>query len=348
MCFKRAAPACQRRKNESKRCSYGRDRVGALRYWRAAPADATKVVVAVAHNGLGNQLFQYRGRAEIPWTSRAQHDAAKAAPPRALDGLSSWQPRRRRGRSTDYPAGSRAAAASARRTIQQTRRSRGRRRDGARRYAFGRLAALETGASFAARKMYDREGPMAPPRVPPHTIEGWNAFKAIFGEGAGGDTDTMKASCAELTPTKKEYAANGTTLLVERPADARRLAFAKQLRAFAEALDSKEPACLTIIGYWQRYALYAGLRGPLRDAMPLAETELSEDPGPDDVVVHARGPRGPRPDASSGRSPSIVSPGKKLIEQGSRARRSASATGRSTSTRTSPGRIISDTSRAGR
>ena len=48
---------------------------------------------------------------------RTIHVAA-ATPPRALDGLFMWQPRRRRERSTDYPCGSRDGAASARRQIQ--------------------------------------------------------------------------------------------------------------------------------------------------------------------------------------------------------------------------------------
>jgi hypothetical protein len=182
--------------------------------WRPPPADqhARKIVVAIHHNGLGNQLFQW---------------------------------------------------------------------------AFGKLVALDAGAAFAARKMREDEGPVRPQRVAPHTIEGWKAFTDVFGKASLGYQADAAAKCAPLIPVESQYREQGTLLLVERPADSRRLAFPKQVQNFASSL-SDETQCISLLGYWQRYSLYAGLRPQLREAMRVQDGDLEERPDSDDVVVHVR------------------------------------------------------------
>ena len=182
--------------------------------WRPPDADqnAQKIVVAIHHNGLGNQLFQW---------------------------------------------------------------------------AFGKLVALDAGAAFAARKMREDEGPVKPQRVAPHTIEGWKAFTDVFGKASLGYQADADAKCAPLIPVESQYREKGTLLLVERPADSRRLAFPKQVQNFASSLQD-DTQCISLLGYWQRYSLYAGLRPQLRDAMRVQDGDLEERPDADDVVVHVR------------------------------------------------------------
>ena len=182
--------------------------------WRPPDADqnAKKIVVAIHHNGLGNQLFQW---------------------------------------------------------------------------AFGKLVALDAGAAFAARKMREDEGPVKPQRVAPHTIEGWKAFTDVFGKASLGYQADADAKCAPLIPVESQYREKGTLLLVERPADSRRLAFPKQVQNFASSLQD-DTQCISLLGYWQRYSLYAGLRPQLRDAMRVQDGDLEERPDADDVVVHVR------------------------------------------------------------
>ena len=182
--------------------------------WRPPAADqnAKKVVVAIHHNGLGNQLFQW---------------------------------------------------------------------------AFGKLVALDAGAAFAARKMREDEGPVRPQRVAPHTIEGWKAFTDVFGKASLGYQADADAKCAPLIPVESQYREQGTLLLVERPADSRRLAFPKQVQNFASSLQD-DTQCISLLGYWQRYSLYAGLRPQLREAMRVQDGDLEERPDSDDVVVHVR------------------------------------------------------------
>lgn len=154
-------------------------------------------------------------------------------------------------------------------------------------WAFGKLVALDAGAAFAARKMNEYEGPVRPTRVAPHTIEGWKAFTDVFGKNALGFQAHAQAKCAPLVPVEAQYSLNSTLLLVERPADSRRLPFPKQVQSFAQSLTD-DTQCISLLGYWQRYALYAGLRPQLRAAMQIQDGDLEERPSPDDVVVHVR------------------------------------------------------------
>jgi len=154
-------------------------------------------------------------------------------------------------------------------------------------WAFGKLVALDAGAAFAARKMAAEEGPVRPTRVAPHTIEGWKAFTDVFGKRALGFQADARAKCAPLVPVEAQYRMNATLLLVERPADSRRLAFPKQVQSFAQSLTD-DTQCISLLGYWQRYALYAGLRPQLRQAMQIQDGDLEERPSPDDVIVHVR------------------------------------------------------------
>ena len=95
------------------------------------------------------------------------------------------------------------------------------------------------------------------------------------------------AKCAPLIPVESQYREKGTLLLVERPADSRRLAFPKQVQNFASSLQD-DTQCISLLGYWQRYSLYAGLRPQLREAMRVQDGDLEERPDADDVVVHVR------------------------------------------------------------
>jgi len=154
-------------------------------------------------------------------------------------------------------------------------------------YAFGRLWAAAAGSAFAAAKIEPREGPMSL-KEPPNSGSGWGAFTEIFDPAALGDVQQL-TKCAPLTPTLKEYDLNGTVLLAERPADTRRVRLDKQLARALQAADGgSDITCLKTIGYWQHYDLYAGMSGFLREALPLNRLKLSEEPGPDDIVVHAR------------------------------------------------------------
>ena len=182
--------------------------------WRPTPRRDGLVVVAVHHNGLGNQLFQY---------------------------------------------------------------------------AFGRLAAWASGAAFVAQPIVATEGPMNV-KLPPHSMESWGAFGEIFDARTFGDDRGASRTCAPLTPTKKEYAANGTMLLAERPADTRRVRLAAQLRALLDGtrLPRGTLRCVKTIGYWQRYAFYADVSAMLREWMVFRPLSLTEDPAERDVVVHVR------------------------------------------------------------
>lgn len=91
--------------------------------------------------------------------------------------------------------------------------------------------------------------------------------------------------CSPLTPTKGEYAKNGTLILGERPADLQRAPLRKQLR---RALSRDHVTCLKTLGYWQHYALYRGLGPALRAHLKLQALRLSESPKEDDVVIHVR------------------------------------------------------------
>jgi len=154
-------------------------------------------------------------------------------------------------------------------------------------YAFGRLAAWAAGARFAAVPIAAREGPMNA-KLPPHSLESWGAFGEIFEAAAVGEPDRA-AACAPLTPTKREYRGNGTLLLAERPADTRRVRLASQLEAFLRGTgDGGDLRCVKAIGYWQRYAFFAGLAPRLRAWMRFRPLALTEDPGPRDVVAHVR------------------------------------------------------------
>ena len=51
-------------------------------------------------------------------------------------------------------------------------------------HAFGRLLARATGSTFAARRVEPRERPMGPPKLAPHSGEGWTAFARLFGAPA--------------------------------------------------------------------------------------------------------------------------------------------------------------------
>ena len=122
-------------------------------------------------------------------------------------------------------------------------------------------------------------------RCPCHT--GWKAFTDVFGKASLGYQADADAKCAPLIPVESQYREKGTLLLVERPADSRRLAFPKQVQNFASSLQD-DTQCISLLGYWQRYSLYAGLRPQLRDAMRVQDGDLEERPDSDDVVVHVR------------------------------------------------------------
>ena len=116
---------------------------------------------------------------------------------------------------------------------------------------------------------------------------GWKAFTDVFGKASLGYQADAAAKCAPLIPVESQYREKGTLLLVERPADSRRLAFPKQVQNFASSLQD-DTQCISLLGYWQRYSLYAGLRPQLRDAMRVQDGDLEERPDADDVVVHVR------------------------------------------------------------
>ena len=109
----------------------------------------------------------------------------------------------------------------------------------------------------------------------------------MFGKASLGYQADADAKCAPLIPVESQYREQGTLLLVERPADSRRLAFPKQVQNFASSLED-DTQCISLLGYWQRYSLYAGLRPQLRDAMRVQDGDLEERPDADDVVVHVR------------------------------------------------------------
>ncbi|KAH8049962.1 hypothetical protein JL721_11536 [Aureococcus anophagefferens] len=130
-------------------------------------------------------------------------------------------------------------------------------------YAMGRLLAWSLGSDLAA------------------VLE-------IFDKSALGARRHAYDTCAELTPTKGEYLGNGTLLLAERPADTRRVRLAKQLEALLLKTADGSLGCVKTIGYFQQYAFFAGVSTLLRSWMKFKAVELTEDPRPDDVVVHVR------------------------------------------------------------
>ena len=148
-------------------------------------------------------------------------------------------------------------------------------------HAFGRLLARATGSTFAARRVEPRERPMGPPKLAPHSGEGWTAFARLFGAPARPAT-----ACAPLVPVQNEYALNGTVLLAERPADTRRRPLRRQLQDALGLLDTGA-GCLATLGYWQNAGLYAGVQGLVRTLLPLRGT-LEATPAPEAVVVHVR------------------------------------------------------------
>ncbi|KAK7232041.1 hypothetical protein SO694_0003117 [Aureococcus anophagefferens] len=154
-------------------------------------------------------------------------------------------------------------------------------------YAMGRLLAWSLGSDFAAVLVDAREGPMNE-KMPPHSAQSWDAFKEIFDKSALGARRHAYDTCAELTPTKGEYLGNGTLLLAERPADTRRVRLAKQLEALLLKTADGSLGCVKTIGYFQQYAFFAGVSTLLRSWMKFKAVELTEDPRPDDVVVHVR------------------------------------------------------------
>ena len=58
-------------------------------------------------------------------------------------------------------------------------------------------------------------------KIPPHTSEGWQAFRRVFEPHVLGDGARLD-QCRHLTPKKGEYDKNGTLILGERPADLQR------------------------------------------------------------------------------------------------------------------------------
>lgn len=189
-------------------------------------------------------------------------------------------------------------------------------------YAVSRLVAHSTGARYASTLVKDSEGALDT-KVPPHSREAWDSFCEIFEtdlllsrkEGitllpGNGESRAADAECARLVPTRNEYAANGTILFSERPADKRRhrpketlrdvvAAFthrkrqhssnSSSLRTHSSSLGSSVAlTCLRMIGYFQDYALLRGVMPLVRSWLPLRPPRRERVPDPRDVVVHVR------------------------------------------------------------
>lgn len=175
-------------------------------------------------------------------------------------------------------------------------------------YAAARLLARAVGATYASSLISEREGAMDM-RIPPHSREAWEAFCDIFEPqdlrlsrrlGAtlamNGPPGRLDAKCAPLVPSDGEYIANGTVLYGDRPADKRRRRPKETLRELVALLvarragrnDTLALRCVKLIGYFQDYALLRGVMPLIRSWLPVRRRDLSEEPGPHDVVVHIR------------------------------------------------------------
>ena len=119
-------------------------------------------------------------------------------------------------------------------------------------YAVGRLLARALGARFVARRIEDFEGPMTT-KLPPHSGQSFEDFEEIFALNSRAAAQFERERCARLVPTRGEYAANGTILLAQRPADTRRVRLSVALAAIAHR--GTQLKCVRAIGYFQDYAL---------------------------------------------------------------------------------------------
>lgn len=175
-------------------------------------------------------------------------------------------------------------------------------------YAAARLLARAVGATYASSLISEREGAMDM-RIPPHSREAWEAFCDIFEPqdlrlsrmlGATlsikGPPGRVDAKCAPLVPSDGEYIANGTVLYGDRPADKRRRRPKETLRELVDLLVARRAGrndklalrCVKLIGYFQDYALLRGVMPLIKSWLPVRRRNLSEEPGPHDVVVHVR------------------------------------------------------------
>ncbi|KAJ1460646.1 hypothetical protein M885DRAFT_331750 [Pelagophyceae sp. CCMP2097] len=119
-------------------------------------------------------------------------------------------------------------------------------------YCAARLFAWGVGARYASTRILEAEGASAA-KLPPHSGEAWTLFMQIFdppglvlsAAGSSVDSETgarPDAKCAALTPTKSEYAANGTILYGQRPMDAKRVRTTDTLRSILDSLLQRDHA----------------------------------------------------------------------------------------------------------
>ncbi|KAJ1460519.1 hypothetical protein M885DRAFT_509537 [Pelagophyceae sp. CCMP2097] len=158
-------------------------------------------------------------------------------------------------------------------------------------HAFGRLLAWSLGAQFTHGCIAKDEAPMDRSKLPMHSGESWDAFGQLF--DVPFDASLAPKSCAPLIPVLKQYDANSTLLLAERPADMRRHGRHGLRHALGRILESAgrlkhDVGCVKAIGYFQDYALLRGVSPALKRWLTIKPLKLTIEPADEDVVVHVR------------------------------------------------------------